>query len=125
MTFMILVSRYNTSSTSTSISPSLTDLPLGDVARQGTGSDTFAVIISGDGGWAGIDRDIAGALSRKGMDVVGLNSLQYFWTRRTPEEASRDMDRILRHYLREIPGTVRGNSEATATTGEVTIDNCG
>jgi type IV secretory pathway VirJ component len=97
--FLNLLSRNNMSSTSISSSPSLTDLPLVDVARQGTGSDTFALIISGDGGWAGIDRDIAGALSRKGMDVVGLNSLQYFWTRRTPEEASRDMDRILRHYL--------------------------
>ena len=59
----------------------------------------MAIIISGDGGWAGIDRDIAGALSRKGLDVVGLNSLQYFWTRRTPEETSRDLERILRHYL--------------------------
>jgi type IV secretory pathway VirJ component len=70
-----------------------------EVARKGTGSDTLAMIISGDGGWTGIDRDIAGALSLKGLDVVGLNSLQYFWTRRTPEEASRDLDRVLRHYL--------------------------
>jgi type IV secretory pathway VirJ component len=97
--FLNLVSRYNTSATSTSSSPSLTDLPLVEVARQGTRSDTFAMIISGDGGWAGIDRDIAGALSRKGVDVVGFNSLQYFWARRTPDEASRDMDRTLRHYL--------------------------
>jgi type IV secretory pathway VirJ component len=97
--FLDLVSRYNTSATATPSSSSLTDLPIVEIARQGTGSESFAVIISGDGGWAGIDRDIAGALSRKGMDVVGLNSLQYFWTRRTPEEASRDMDRILRHYL--------------------------
>lgn len=99
--FMDLVSRYKMSTTATSVSPSLTDLPLVEVARQGAGSDTLAVIISGDGGWAGIDRDIAGSLSRKGLDVVGLNSLQYFWTRRTPEEASRDLDRILRHYLKQ------------------------
>jgi type IV secretory pathway VirJ component len=97
--FLNLVSKYGTSATSTSISPSLNDLPLVEVARQGTGSDTLAVIISGDGGWAGIDRDIAGALSRKGLDVVGLNSLQYFWTRRTPEETSHALARILQHYL--------------------------
>jgi type IV secretory pathway VirJ component len=99
--FLDLISRYNTSSTSTAASPSLADLPIVEVDRRGTGTDTLAVIISGDGGWAGIDRDIAGALSRRGLDVVGLNSLQYFWTRRTPEEASRDLDRILRHYLNQ------------------------
>ena len=76
--FMNLVSRYNTSAAPTSYSPSLTDLPLVEVVRQGAVSDTMAVIASGDGGWAGIDRDIAGVLSRKGFDVVGLNSLQYF-----------------------------------------------
>jgi type IV secretory pathway VirJ component len=97
--FLNLVSRYKSSVTAPPSAPSLTDLPLVEVAREGPGSDTLAVIISGDGGWAGIDRDIAGALSRKGLDVVGLNSLQYFWTRRTPEETSRDLDRILRHYL--------------------------
>jgi len=97
--FLNLVSRYKSSISSDSISLPLNDLPLVEVARKGTGSDTLAMIISGDGGWTGIDRDIAGALSLKGLDVVGLNSLQYFWTRRTPEEASRDLDRVLRHYL--------------------------
>jgi type IV secretory pathway VirJ component len=31
--------------------------------------------------------------------VVGLNSLQYFWTARTPDDAARDLQRILRHYM--------------------------
>ena len=30
---------------------------------------------------------------------MGLNSLKYFWKQRTPEEAARDVARILRHYL--------------------------
>jgi Type IV secretory pathway, VirJ component len=59
----------------------------------------LAVIISGDGGWAGIDRDIANTLAHKGIPVVGLNSLQYFWKRRTPEESSQDLERIINHYL--------------------------
>ena len=33
------------------------------------------------------------------MPTVGLNSLKYFWKARTPEEATRDVARILRHYL--------------------------
>jgi len=31
--------------------------------------------------------------------VVGLNSLQYFWSERTPEGAAADLQRIARHYL--------------------------
>jgi type IV secretory pathway VirJ component len=77
---------------------SMADLPLVEVEPQNTLSRSLAVIISGDGGWAGIDRDIADALSKHGVPVVGLNSLQYFWTRRTPEEAARALERILVHY---------------------------
>ena len=79
---------------------SLKDLPLVEVPAKEPGShNVLAVVMSGDGGWAGIDRDIADTLSHKGVPVVGLNSLQYFWKRRTPEESSRDLERILRHYL--------------------------
>jgi type IV secretory pathway VirJ component len=31
--------------------------------------------------------------------VVGFNSLQYFWTPRTPDGAAKDLERILQHYL--------------------------
>ena len=60
----------------------------------------MAVIISGDGGWAGIDRQIGEFLAHKGIPVVGLNSLAYFWTKRTPDGSARDLERILVHYLR-------------------------
>ena len=33
------------------------------------------------------------------MPTVGLNSLKYFWTERTPEETARDVARVMRHYL--------------------------
>jgi type IV secretory pathway VirJ component len=77
----------------------LKDLPLVEVPAKAGSTETFAVILSGDGGWAGIDRDLAGIIAEKGVPVVGLNSLQYFWTRRSPDGASRDLERILRHYL--------------------------
>ena len=79
--------------------PEVKDLPLEEV-RGATGqSDELAIIVSGDGGWAGIDRDLAQMLAGAGVSVVGINSLQYFWTRRTPESAAADLSRILRHYL--------------------------
>lgn len=75
----------------------LKDLPLIEVAAA-TPSDTFAMLISGDGGWAGIDKALAATLSRH-MPVVGLDSLRYFWTSRTPEGTAADVDRVLRYYL--------------------------
>jgi len=79
--------------------PAVNDLPLVEVPAKGAASGLMAVVVSGDGGWAGIDKEVAGALSAKGIPVVGLNSLQYFWTARTPEGIARDLDRILRRYL--------------------------
>jgi type IV secretory pathway VirJ component len=79
---------------------SLKDLPLVEVPAKEPGvHNVLAVILSGDGGWTGIDRDIADTLSHKGVPVVGLNTLQYFWKKRTPEESSRALDRIIRNYL--------------------------
>jgi type IV secretory pathway VirJ component len=74
------------------------DLPLVEVAAQGPSSDLLAVILTGDGGWASLDRDIGTSLAARGVAVVGLNTLQYFWTSRSPELAGKDLERIMRHY---------------------------
>lgn len=75
----------------------LAGLPLVVLPAQGK-SDTLAVIVSGDGGWAGIDKQIAETLNKDGIAVIGLNSLQYFWEKKDPEIAGRDLARILSHY---------------------------
>ncbi|MBL8272123.1 AcvB/VirJ family lysyl-phosphatidylglycerol hydrolase [Steroidobacter sp.] len=77
----------------------LKDLPIVEVPATGKSDDTLAVLISGDGGWAGIDKELAAALSKQGMPVVGLDSLRYFWKARTPESTAADVDRLLRHYM--------------------------
>lgn len=77
----------------------LKDLPLVEVPTTGPTGDTLAVILSGDGGWASIDRELGNTLAAQGVPVAGLNSLQYFWTRRTPEGATRDLERVLRYYF--------------------------
>lgn len=75
----------------------VSDLPLVPVPAAGT-SDTFAVLLSGDGGWAGIDKDLAAKFAAAGVPVVGLDSLRYFWSARTPEGLAKDLDRVLRSY---------------------------
>jgi type IV secretory pathway VirJ component len=80
-------------------SESLDDLPLVEVPAQGANADALAVVLSGDGGWAGLDKEVGDALALQGIPVAGLNSLKYFWTPRDPDGAARDLERILRHYL--------------------------
>ncbi len=74
-------------------------LPLVEVPATQRGSDTLVVFVSGDGGWAAIDKSISKLLAAEGMPVVGLNSLQYFWTKRTPATASHDLQSIIDTYL--------------------------
>jgi type IV secretory pathway VirJ component len=75
----------------------LEGLPVVEVPARKAG-DTLAIFVSGDGGWAGLDKDVAAALSESGISVVGLDSLRYFWTERTPEGFALDLERIARHY---------------------------
>lgn len=77
----------------------IADLPLIEVPPKGPQTDSLAVFITGDGGWAGIDKDIAQILAKNGIGVVGLDSLRYFWTRRTPEGGGADLARIMRYYM--------------------------
>jgi type IV secretory pathway VirJ component len=75
------------------------DLPL--VEQPGTPrADTpLALLLTGDGGWAALDRGVAAALNQRGVPVLGLSTLQYFWHAKSPEQAAADVARVLRHYL--------------------------
>lgn len=76
----------------------LAGLPVVEVPAAAKG-DTLAILISGDGGWAGIDKELAAALVARGVPVAGLDSLRYFWTARTPEGTAKDVDRMIRFYV--------------------------
>lgn len=75
----------------------LQGLPVVEVPARQAG-DTLAIFLSGDGGWAGLDKDVAAALAAQGVSVVGLDSLRYFWTARTPAGVATDIERIVQHY---------------------------
>jgi type IV secretory pathway VirJ component len=77
--------------------PSLPDLPIVEAPVDGA-NDLFAVMLSGDGGWAGLDKSVAAALVARGIPVVGWDSLRYFWNARTPDGLAADLDRVLRYY---------------------------
>lgn len=74
-------------------------LPLTEVPATKAAEPTLAVMLSGDGGWAALDRAVAAELAAQGIGTVGWDSLSYYWKARAPEEATRDLARLLRHYL--------------------------
>ena len=75
----------------------LADLPLVELATPGAATQ-MAVVYSGDGGWRDLDKEIAEVFAREGTPVVGVDSLRYFWSEKTPETVAADLARILRHY---------------------------
>jgi len=76
------------------------DLPL--IVTPATGQptgDRFGVFLTGDGGWGVTDQGVCRGLASHGIPMVALNSLKYFWRKRTPDSSAADLERILRHYL--------------------------
>jgi len=78
--------------------PGVKDLPLVELPADSP-LPFLAVFLSGDGGWADLDRQAGGSLASGGIPVIGWNTLKYFLSPRTPEGATRDLERILAYYL--------------------------
>ncbi|MDH4065214.1 MAG: virulence factor family protein [Acidobacteriota bacterium] len=94
-----IANRVSTLDVPRGAAPAVADLSLVEVPATGARvSDTMAVLLSGDGGWADIDKHLAEGLSAAGVPVVGWSSLEYYWTPRSPEQASADLVRIVNHY---------------------------
>lgn len=82
------------------LAASIADLPLSTLIHPGPPASPFmAIVYSGDGGWVGFDHDIGDALARRGIPVVGVDSLSYFWSARTPASAAADLARVIDYYL--------------------------
>lgn len=84
--------------------PGLEDLPIVEVPATATRTGTIAVLLSGDGGWNVTEKGLGTRLAAAGIPVAGLNCLRYFFKRRTPDSSTRDLERMLDHYLRAWSG---------------------
>lgn len=74
-------------------------LKLGDLAvvelPGRPGSDTAAIILSGDGGWRDLDRTLGEILATSGVHVIGIDCLRYYWNRKPPETTAADLERLI------------------------------
>lgn len=77
----------------------VSDLPLIELPAAHT-STMLAIVVSGDGGWRDLDKTIARRLQAWGVSVVGIDSLRYFWSRKTPARTAHDLARVIQTYSR-------------------------
>ena len=76
----------------------VSDLPLRPFAAT-VPSPVMAVMLTGESGWVGIDRTITQTLLNRGVPVVGFDMPAYLKTKRTPDQMSADLARVVRFYL--------------------------
>jgi type IV secretory pathway VirJ component len=81
------------------------ELPVSIIKPEGAVTG-LAVIISGDGGWRDIDKSIGEWLAQHGIAVVGVDSLRYFWSKKSPDDVAADLALLFGHYGAEF-GTSR------------------
>ena len=72
-------------------------LPLTTIPARRAG-DAVAVFLTGDGGFAELDKQVATILADSGIAVVALDTRSYLWRKRTPAEAAEDVGRVARAY---------------------------
>jgi len=73
--------------------------------KSNSGSSTVALLMSGDGGWFGFEQSIADKLSLVGISTIGIDTRKYFWSRKTPEKTTEDIETLLSYYSKELSKT--------------------
>jgi type IV secretory pathway VirJ component len=81
--------------------PDTSDLSLIEVpAAAPSTRDVLAILLTGDGGWAELDKNVAAGLAAAGVPTAGWSSLRYFWSPKTPAQAASDLARVMTRYRR-------------------------
>lgn len=65
-------------------------------------TDVMAVIYSGDGGWADLDRQLGNAFAARGIPVLGVSTFKYYWRSRTVEESAAQLDSLLTEQMQRL-----------------------
>ncbi len=71
----------------------LTELPVAHPSKL------MAVLLSGDGGWRDLDKTIAEDLQRQGVPVVGLDTLRYFWSKKSQQQTADVVAALIQTFM--------------------------
>lgn len=95
----VVASAASAQSPRSSVVDDLSKLPLTEMPAQPDTGNTLAIFLTGDGGWASLDKQVVAEMRAHGIAVVGLNTRSYLSKRKTADEIAGDLTRISRHYL--------------------------
>jgi type IV secretory pathway VirJ component len=73
-------------------------LPIAELPVQHP-SKLMAVLLSGDGGWRDLDKTVAEDIQQQGIPVVGLDTLRYFWSKKTPEQTADVVAALIQTFM--------------------------
>lgn len=92
--------RQRTDAVASALPDDVADLPLIEVEPSAAAANPprIAIMLTGDGGWAGLDRGVADALAAQGVRVIGFSTLKFFWQKQTPEATAQALARVIAHY---------------------------
>ncbi len=76
----------------------ISGLPLAELP-VGHPSELMAVLLSGDGGWRDLDKTIAEDMQQQGVPVVGLDTLRYFWSKKTPQQTADVVAALIQTFM--------------------------
>jgi type IV secretory pathway VirJ component len=82
-----------------SVIDDLSKLPITEMPAQPDTGNTVAIFLTGDGGWASLDKQVVAEMRAHGIAVVGLNTRPYLSKKKTAAEIGNDLTRISRHYV--------------------------
>lgn len=82
-------------------STTIADLPIIITKAKTDKEDKLVLFISGDGGWNSFSQKLVDSYSSNGFNVIGLNSLKYFWKKKSPQETANDIAELLNKYAGE------------------------
>lgn len=77
----------------------LARLPITEMPALPDTGGVLAIFLTGDGGWAPLDKQVVAELRAHGVAVIGLNTRPYLSKRKEPEQMAEDLTMIARHYL--------------------------
>ncbi|MGC2491681.1 virulence factor family protein [Candidatus Binatus sp.] len=84
--------------TNTAPTVDISALPLAELPVDHP-SKLMAVLLSGDGGWRDLDKTIAEDLQQQGVPVVGLDTLRYFWSKKTPQQTADVVAALIQTFM--------------------------
>lgn len=93
------VAPLSATSQSQSAPDDLSKLPLQEMPAFPDTGNTLAVFLTGDGGWAALDKGVVSELRAHDVSVIGLNTRPYLSRKKTPAEIASDLTLISRTYL--------------------------